>query len=63
MEIFKTETMKKEYKEYLKLLDDVLECGFCRIDSCKHHKKHKLTCTLCRDAQCKKCKKHLLLYN
>ena len=60
MEIFKTETMKKEYKEYLKLLDDVLECGFCRIDSCKHHKKHKLTCTLCRDAQCKKCKKLLI---
>ena len=40
MEIFKTETMKKEYKEYLTLLDDVLECGFCRIDSCKHHKKN-----------------------
>ena len=60
MEIFKTETIKKEYKEYLKLLDDVLECSFCRIDSCKHHKKHKPTCALCRDAQCKKCKKLLI---
>ena len=60
MEIFKTETMKKEYKEYLILLDDVLECGFCRIDSCKYHKKFQVTCTLCRNAQCKKCKKLLI---
>ena len=36
MEIFKSEEMKKEYKEYLGLLDDVLECGFCRKLSCKY---------------------------
>ena len=60
MEIFKSDTIKKEYKEYLVLLDDVLTCGFCRTDSCKNHKKFTVTCSLCRNAQCKKCKRLLI---
>ena len=60
MEIFKSAEMKKEYKEYLVLLDDVLECGFCRKLSCKYDKKFNPLCNLCRDAKCKKCGKLLI---
>ena len=60
MEIFKSEEIKKEYKEYLTLLDDVLECGFCRKLSCKYEKKFNPICNLCRDAKCKKCEKLLI---
>ena len=48
MELFKTEFLRKEYKEFSdKLLPAVLECGFCNISSCKHHVKTDMFCTLC----------------
>ena len=60
MEIFKTEELKKEYKEYQQLLKDVFDCSFCQIFSCKYHKKFDMVCNLCREVHCKKCKKLLL---
>ena len=60
MEIFKSVEMKREYKEYIKLLNDVLKCGFCRKLSCKYHKKYNAICNLCRDAQCKNCRKVII---
>ena len=56
MELFKTETLKKEYRELVnEILPKVLECSYCNIHSCKHHKKRDVTCNLCRQAFCRAC--------
>ena len=58
MELFKTEILRKEYKEFAnKLLPAVLESGYCNISTCKYHKKTDMFCNLCRAAICKNCKK------
>ena len=56
MELFKTTTLKNEYKEFIsKLLPDVLECNFCNLISCELHSKFVGTCIHCRKRHCKKC--------
>ena len=56
MELFKTSTLKNEYKEFSeKLLPALLECGYCNIVSCKWHWKFTGTCVHCRQRHCKKC--------
>ena len=58
MELFKSEILKKEYKEFnKKLLPAVLECGFCNKVSCEYHSKFIVSCVHCRKHVCKNCKK------
>ena len=58
MELFKTTTLKTEYKEFSnELLPSVLECGYCNVDSCERHSKFTGTCLHCRQRHCKKCRK------
>ena len=58
MELFKTTTLKNEYKEFSnELLPSVLECGYCNIVSCEWHSKFTGTCLHCRQRHCKKCRK------
>ena len=57
MELFKSEILKKEFKEFSnKLIVDILECNYCNKNSCKYHSKFVVSCLLCRNAICKKCK-------
>ena len=57
MELFKTTTLKNEYKEFSKkLLPAVLECGYCNVVACEWHSKFTGTCTHCRQRHCKKCR-------
>ena len=56
MELFKTEALRKEYRELVnEILPKVLECLYCNISSCKYHKKLDATCNLCRQARCRAC--------
>ena len=55
MELFKTSTLKNEYKEFSeKLLPALLECGYCNVVSCKWHWKFTGTCVHSRQRHCKK---------
>ena len=57
MNLFKTEVLKKEYKEFIeKILPSVLECNFCNIKSCIYHSKCNVSCLHCRKRQCKNCR-------
>ena len=57
MELFKTTTLKNEYKEFSeKLLPAVLECGCCNVVACEWHSKFTRTCVHCRQWHCKKCR-------
>ena len=57
MELFKTDTLKNEYKEFVsKLLPDVLECNFCNVTCCEWHSKFVGTCIHCRKRHYKKCR-------
>ena len=57
MELFKTDILKKEYKDFNKIyLPSVLECGFCNVVSCEFHSKFFVSCVHCRSRACKKCK-------
>ena len=50
MELFSSSTLNKEYKELVnEILPKVLECSYCNISSCKHHKKK------CRQLHCRSC--------
>ena len=54
MELFKTTTLKKEYKEFSKkILPNVLQCNCCNVVSCEWHSKFTGTCTHCRQRHCK----------
>ena len=56
MELFTTETLRKEYKELVQeILPKVLECSYCNIDSCKYHTKFNFSCNLCRQVRCRTC--------
>ena len=68
MELFKTDTLKKEYEIFKNdLLIKVMECSYCDVKSCKGHKKYLITCNQCRLAMCKNCHKfnesRKILYN
>ena len=57
MELFKTNVLKKEYKEFTeKILPSVLECNFCNVKSCIYHSKFNVSCLHCRKRQCKNCR-------
>ena len=54
MELFKTNILKNEYKEFsIKLLPSVLECNYCNVISCEWHSKFTGTCIHCRKRHCK----------
>ena len=56
MELFKTTTLKNEYKAFTnELLPSVIECGYCNVVSCSWHQKFTVTCLHCRQRRCKKC--------
>ena len=56
MELFKTTTLKNEYKAFTnELLPSVIECGYCNVISCSCHQKFTVTCLHCRQRHCKKC--------
>ena len=58
MELFKTTTLKNEYKEFSnELLPSVLECGYCNVVSCNYHSKFTGTCLHGKQRHCKKCRK------
>ena len=58
MELFKTTTLKNEYKEFSnELLPSVLECGYCNVVSCNYHSKFNGTCLHCKQRHWKKCRK------
>ena len=57
MELFKTNILKNEYKEFsIKLLPSVLECNYCNVISCEWHSKFTGTCIHCRKRHCKNCR-------
>ena len=57
MELFKTDILKKEYKDFNKIyLSAVLECGLCNVVSCEYHSKFIVSCVHCRSRACKNCK-------
>ena len=56
MELFATETLKKEYSELVNdILPKVLECSYFNVSSCKYHTKFNFTCNLCRQLRCRSC--------
>ena len=56
MELFKTDILKKEYKEFIReTLPNTLECNYCNIDCYKAHAYFKLECYDCRSEKCSKC--------
>ena len=58
MVLFKTDILKKEYKEFSdKLLPAVLECGYCNKMHCKMHSKFEMLCSLCRNDMCHNCRR------
>ena len=58
MELFKSECLQKEYKEFTeKLLPAVLECGYCNILACHWHGKFVVVCANCRKIRCINCYK------
>ena len=61
MELFKTETIKKEFDEFTKkILSGILSCNLCRKLSCKYHSKFNVCCNLCRAEHCTNCKKFII---
>ena len=56
MELFKTKTLRKEYKELVNdILPEVLEYSYCNVSSCEFHKKFTITCNQCRQLRCRSC--------
>ena len=57
MELFQTDVLKKEYKEFIqKTLPDTLECNNFNINCCKNHYRFEVQCLNCRTERCSKCK-------
>ena len=56
MELFKTEYLKKEFKEFTeKLLPAVFECGYCNKLVCHSHERFDIECVHCRKIKCNNC--------
>ena len=55
MELFKTKELKNEFEEMKKLLPSVIECNYCKKETCMYHSKFIISCTLCKNARCKNC--------
>ena len=57
MELFQTDLLKKEYKEFIqKALPNTLECNYCNKDCCKNHYYFEVQCHNCRTERCSNCK-------
>ena len=58
MELFKSDCLKKEFKEFKeKLLPAVLECSYCNKLACHWHGKFDMVCANCRKIRCSNCYK------
>ena len=56
MELFKTEFLKKEYKEFVeKTIPKIVECNCCNHNCCKNHYHYEVMCLNCRTKRCKNC--------
>ena len=56
MEVFKSEFLKRDFKELVeKILLSLNECGNCGVFCCECRKKFSVNCSLCRKARCKNC--------
>ena len=56
MEIFKTDSLKKEFKDLVKNISPkIAECGNCKKFCSRHCKKFCIICSLCREERCKNC--------
>lgn len=56
MEIFKSKTLKKEFKELLEVILLSLNAyGNCSIFCCEYCSKFSLDCSFCRGMRCKNC--------
>ena len=54
MELFKTDVLKKEYKNFTNsLLLEVMKFNYC--NSLSWHKKFKIECNQCRQSRCRGC--------
>ena len=56
MEIFKSETLKKEFKELLEvILPSLNGYGNCSIFCCKYSSKFSVECSSCKESRCENC--------
>ena len=56
MELFQTEILKTEYKEFVeKTLPKTLECNYCNHKCCKNHYHFEVACLNCRTERCVNC--------
>ena len=56
MELFKTEFLKKEYKEFVeKTLPKIVECNYCNFKCCRNHYHFEVMCLNCRTERCANC--------
>ena len=58
MELFKKDTLKKQYKKFTeKTIFGIFECNYCNQTCCRMHYRFDCTCGRCRIAKCYKCHK------
>ena len=56
MELFKTDVLKKEYKNFTdSLLIQVMKCQYCNKLLYQWHTKYKLDCSQCSQSRCRDC--------
>ena len=56
MEIFKSDILKKEFKDLVEnILPSLNECANCRIFCYQYCSKFSINCAFCRKARCKNC--------
>ena len=56
MELFQTEILRKEYKDFVEnTLTKTLECNYCNNKCCKNHYHFEVTCLNCRTERCSQC--------
>ena len=58
MELFKTDTLRKEFETFNKeLIMNVIKCSYCDKRSCQYHKELLISCNFCRTERCSDCHK------
>ena len=56
MELFKTPTLRQEYKEMVNdILPKILNCNYCNVSLCKCHQTFNMSCNQCRQLRCRSC--------
>ena len=53
--IFKSSEYKREYKDLLKILPTLNQCGLCMKLKCENCKKYTFNCRSCLQEKCKNC--------